>query len=70
MGLHLMSMRLIGMDLVGVDLMSAYLMRVSHRCEFYRAYILWVCEVTPHANSPSPELGLEIAPPIHSGIQK
>jgi hypothetical protein len=26
----------------------------------------FVCEVTPHANSPSPELALEIAPLIHS----
>jgi hypothetical protein len=25
-----------------------------------------VCEVTPQANSPSPELAIEFAPPIHS----
>jgi hypothetical protein len=33
---------------------------------------LWIiptmCEVTPHANSPSPELALEFAPLIHPGI--
>jgi hypothetical protein len=28
----------------------------------------FVCEVTPHANSPSPELALEIAPLIHSEL--
>src|ERR1700722_6980979 len=27
-----------------------------------------VCEVTPQANSPSPEFALEIAPLIHSGL--
>ena len=76
-----MSMRLIGRHLVGVDLMSAYLISVylmhgSHRhvwaCISYRGTAdnftkRFVCEVTPQANSPSPELALEIAPLIHSG---
>jgi hypothetical protein len=54
---------LIGVYFIAVDLIDMHLMGV---------HLLWiislngfVCEVTPHANSPSPELALEIAPPIH-----
>jgi hypothetical protein len=71
-----MSMRLIGMHLVGVDPMGVYLIGVDligmhligmHLLQVDNFTKRFVCEVTPHANSPSPELALEIAPLIHSG---
>jgi hypothetical protein len=55
MGVYLMGMRLVGVCLTGVHL--AYTWRVSHMTD---------CKtICVHANSPSPELALEIAPPIH-----
>jgi hypothetical protein len=62
-------MCLIGMHLIGVYLIGVYFTRGSHRHVSHgRASPVdnftkqFVCEVTPHANSPSPELALEIAP--------
>jgi hypothetical protein len=72
-------MHLIGMHLIGVDLMRISHKRVFHRRGSHRHISYgraspvdnftkqFVCEVTPYANSPSPELALEIAPPIHPG---
>jgi hypothetical protein len=62
-GVDLMGVYLIGVYFIGVDLIGMYLMGV---------HLLWIislnnlCAKLPrHANSPSPELALEIAPPIH-----
>jgi hypothetical protein len=56
-GVHLRGMHLISVHLIGVHLMGVHLLQGK----------LWIISVTICANSPSPELALEIAPPIHSG---
>jgi hypothetical protein len=67
-GMHLvgvnLSVYLIGVYFIGVHLRHASHGRASPVDNFTKQF---VCEVTPHANSPSPELALEIAPPIHPG---
>jgi hypothetical protein len=56
MGVHLIGMHIF----IGVHLLQA--------CIYQGNWIIsFVCEVTPHANSPSPELALEFAPLIHPG---
>src|SRR5436305_1393139 len=70
---HLMGMYLIGVHLMGVYFLSMHLIGVYlMACISYRRELSiistndFVCEVTPHANSPSPELAIEFAPLIHS----
>src|SRR5947199_10836400 len=73
MGMHLMDMYLMSMQLMGVYFLSMHLIGVYlMACISYRRELSiistndFVCEVTPHANSPSPELAIEFAPLIHS----
>src|SRR5438270_8479905 len=81
-GVDLMGVDLVGVYLIGVDLIGMGSHRRGsrshrHACHGrvspYRGTVdnftkQFVCEVTPQANSPSPEFALEIAPLVHSGI--
>ena len=77
-GVDLMGMYLIGVDLIGMGSHRRGSRSHRHACHGrvspYRGTVdnftkQFVCEVTPQANSPSPEFALEIAPLIHSGWQ-
>ena len=82
-GVDLMGVDLVGVYLIGVDLIGMGSHRRGSRSHRHACHgrvsptgELWiislnkfVCEVTPQANSPSPEFALEIAPLIHSGQQ-
>src|ERR1700728_2355661 len=63
MGAYLIRMRLVGVYLTGVHLTGVYL-TVPHN-DFVTDCKTICVRSTPYANSPSPELALEIAPPIH-----
>jgi hypothetical protein len=72
MGMYLMSVYLVGMHLTGMYLIGTYGLASHWHASLTEGTVdnfsSDMCEVTPHANSPSPELTPEFASLIHSVV--